>query len=310
MSRGGSLGVGIIESIARDLGAACDELPRAARCQCARPLPSSRAVAEILAGLRAALYPRHFGHNDRAAAERVADAGYALEGLHAALAEQIHRAFCFACGEEEKDGCAERAERARTTAETFLARLPNVRRLLNTDVRAAYDGDPAARNTDEIILCYPGLLAITYFRLAHELHALEVPILPRMMTERAHSKTGIDIHPGATIGEGCFIDHGTGVVVGETCIIGQRVRIYQGVTLGAKSFQLDEKGLPVKGIPRHPIVEDEVIIYSEATILGRITIGRGSIIGGNVWLTHSVPPGSRVSQARALQELFDSGSGI
>lgn len=302
--------LGAIQQAARELGAACDELPRAVRCPCGRPLPSPRAVSEILVGLRAALFPGHFGHNERRTEDRVVDAAYALESLHAALAEQMHRAQCYAVDERGREGCPQRGEWARRMAATFLGRLPVVRRLLNTDVRAAYDGDPAATTTDEVILCYPGLLAITYYRLAHELQALAVPLIPRMMTERAHSKTGIDIHPGAAIDEGCFIDHGTGVVIGETCVIGKRVRIYQGVTLGAKSFQLDEKGAPVKGIPRHPIVEDDVIIYSEATILGRITIGRGSIIGGNVWLTHTVPPGSRVSQAKALQEFFDGGSGI
>jgi serine O-acetyltransferase len=181
------------------------------------------------------------------------------------------------------------------TAE-FLARLPGVRRLLATDVRAAYDGDPAATSPAETILCYPGVLALTCQRLAHELHVLGVPLLPRMITEHAHALTGIDIHPGARIGERFFIDHGTGVVIGETSEIGSGVRLYQGVTLGARSFPLDEHGHPVKGVPRHPIVEDDVIVYSGATILGRITVGAGSVIGGNVWLTRSVPPGSRIQQ--------------
>jgi serine O-acetyltransferase len=168
-----------------------------------------------------------------------------------------------------------------------------------TDVRAAYEGDPAATSTDETIFCYPGILAITNQRVAHELYRLAVPLLPRMLTEQAHSATGIDIHPGATIGERFFIDHGTGVVIGETSMIGNNVRLYQGVTLGAKSFPLDEQGNPIKGIPRHPIVEDDVVIYAGATVLGRITVGRGSVIGGNVWVTESVPPGSKLSQASA-----------
>jgi serine O-acetyltransferase len=164
-------------------------------------------------------------------------------------------------------------------------------------VEAAYEGDPALKSRDEAIFAYPGLYATTAQRIAHELHVLGVPLIPRIMTEWAHTATGIDIHPGAAIGEKFFIDHGTGVVIGETSIIGARVRIYQGVTLGAKSFPLDEKGNPIKGIDRHPVVEDDVIIYAGATILGRITIGKGSSIGGNVWLTQSVAPGSRITQA-------------
>jgi serine O-acetyltransferase len=181
---------------------------------------------------------------------------------------------------------------------------------LATDVQAAYEGDPAATSPDETIFCYPGVLAITNYRLAHELYLLDVPLIPRIVTEHAHSITGIDIHPGATIGESFFIDHGTGVVIGETCEIGSRVRLYQGVTLGAKSFPLDQNGNPIKGIKRHPVVEDDVIIYSEATILGRVTIGRGSVIGGNVWLTRDVPPGSLITQAQTRQDLFESGAGI
>jgi serine O-acetyltransferase len=177
-------------------------------------------------------------------------------------------------------------------------------------VQAAYEGDPAAVDPNEAIFCYPGLLALTNHRVAHELHRLGVPLLPRIINELAHSLTGIDIHPGAQIGRGMFIDHGTGVVIGETCIIGDRVRLYQGVTLGAKSFPLDEQGKPIKSIPRHPIVEDDVIIYAGATILGRVTIGRGSVIGGNVWLVRSVPPDSRISQGPAREEKFSSGAGI
>jgi len=192
----------------------------------------------------------------------------------------------------------------------FLRKLPEVQRKLALDVQASYEGDPAAANPDEVIFCYPGIIAITSYRLAHELHILGVPIIPRMITEAAHSATGIDIHPGAAIGERFFIDHGTGIVIGETCIIGSRVRIYQGVTLGAKSFQLDEDGNPVRGIDRHPIVEDDVTIYSGATILGRVTIGRGSVIGGNVWLVHGVPPGSRITQAHTREEEFERGAGI
>ena len=180
----------------------------------------------------------------------------------------------------------------------FFSQIPQVRALVQTDLQAAYDGDPAATGYAEIIYAYPGLFAITVYRLAHVLYTLGVPMIPRIMTEHAHSVTGIDIHPGATIGKYFFIDHGTGVVIGETCIIGNNVKLYQGVTLGAKSFPLDEQGNPVKGIPRHPILEDDVIIYSNATILGRITIGRGATIGGNIWVTTDVPSGQRIVQRR------------
>ena len=192
----------------------------------------------------------------------------------------------------------------------FAAGLPGVRALLETDVRAAFEGDPAARSLDETLFCYPGVTAITHHRLAHALHQLGVPLLARIVAEISHEATGIDIHPGARVGESFFIDHGTGVVVGETAIIGERVRLYQGVTLGAKSFALDERGLPLKAIARHPIVEDDVVVYAGATVLGRITIGRGSSIGGNVWLTRSVPPGSRITQAQLRAEAFDDGAGI
>jgi serine O-acetyltransferase len=183
-------------------------------------------------------------------------------------------------------------------AHAFMERLPEIRRKLNTDVGAAFEGDPALHSPDEAIFCYPGFQAIISQRLAHELFKLGAPLVPRIITEHAHSLTGIDIHPGAAIGDSFFIDHGTGVVIGETCVIGNNVRIYQGVTLGAKSFPLDENGNPIKGIPRHPIVEDDVVIYSGATILGRITIGKGAVIGGNVWVTSDVAPGSVISQKR------------
>jgi serine O-acetyltransferase len=226
-----------------------------------------------------------------------------------AMREQVQRGYCFTCDLQDPD-CDECKRRAERTTRTFMARLPEVRRLLATDVQAAYEGDPAATCPDEAIFCYPGVLAITNYRLAHELYLLQVPLLPRIITEHAHSITGVDIHPGAAIGEQFFIDHATGVVIGETTVIGKRVRIYQGVTLGAKSFPLDEHGKPIKGIPRHPIVEDDVIIYGGATILGRVTIGKGSVIGGNVWLTRSLPPGSRITQARPHEEGFEAGSGI
>ena len=188
--------------------------------------------------------------------------------------------------------------------------LPRVRALLDTDIRAAYEGDPAAKSLDEIVFCYPGVAAVIRHRLAHRLYQLGAPMLARIISELAHSQTAIDIHPGAEIGEGFFIDHGTGVVIGETAVIGRHVRLYQAVTLGAKRFEVDENGTLIKGLPRHPILEDDVVIYAGATVLGRITIGRGSAIGGNVWLTHSVPPGSNVTQAKVRTESFDDGGGI
>jgi serine O-acetyltransferase len=179
----------------------------------------------------------------------------------------------------------------------LMRRLPAIRRTLTTDVQAAYEGDPAAHTYAEITLSYPCICAITTHRLAHELYKLDVPLIPRIMSEHAHSMVGIDIHPGAQIGESFFIDHGTGVVIGETSIIGNHVKLYQGVTLGARSFPLDEHGRPIKGTKRHPTLEDDVIVYAGASILGGSTVvGRGSIIGGNVWLDRSVPPGSKVIQ--------------
>jgi serine O-acetyltransferase len=203
-------------------------------------------------------------------------------------------------------------DRAQSIAitQSFAKCLPEIRRLLESDIKAAYEGDPAARNVDEVLVCYPGIMAIMHYRLAHVLHGLGVPLIARMISEIAHSVTGIEIHPGAQIGGSFFIDHGTGVVIGETAIIGQNVRLYQAVTLGAKRFPVDENGALVKGNLRHPIVEDDVVIYAGATILGRITIGRGSTIGGNVWLTRSVPPGSNISQAQMRQEVFEHGAGI
>ena len=183
----------------------------------------------------------------------------------------------------------------------FINKIPHIKYLLSTDVKAILDGDPAAKSLSEIIFCYPAVHAILHQRVAHELLKLGVPVLPRIITEMAHSETGIDIHPGAQIGEYFSIDHGTGIVVGQTAIIGNHVRLYQGVTLGAKNFTLDEEGLPID-VPRHPIIEDYVTIYSNASILGRITIGKGSVIGGNIWLTHSVPPNSKVLQTRAVED--------
>lgn len=275
-------------------------------CTDKQPLPSRDAVVDIVEALRTVLFPGYFGVADLTADNMAFHVGSTLDRIRRALHEQVRRGFCFACSDRR----AECNAQADSVTQRYLARLPAVRRLLETDIQAAYEGDPAATSPDEAIFCYPGILAITNYRLAHELHALSVPLIPRIITEHAHSITGIDIHPGAAIGESFFIDHGTGVVIGETCVIGRRVRLYQGVTLGAKSFPLDKDGKPIKGIARHPIVEDDVIIYSEATILGRVTIGHGSVIGGNVWMTRSVPPGSLITQAQMRQDLFEGGGGI
>ncbi|HIE54109.1 MAG TPA: serine acetyltransferase, partial [Chromatiaceae bacterium] len=232
----------------------------------------------------------------------------ALDEVYRLLTEQVMRGFCFECASSMT--CQECEEKAKALTTAFIEELPRIRSLLATDVEAAYLGDPAAKSHGEVIFCYPSLRALTNYRIAHSLHRLGVPLIPRIITEMAHSDTGIDIHPGAEIGDHFFMDHGTGIVIGETTIIGSRVRIYQGVTLGAKSFPLDEGGNPIKGIPRHPIVEDDVIIYAGATILGRVRIGRGSIIGGNVWVTEDVPPGSKVLQGGLRRETFAFGEGI
>ena len=247
-----------------------------------RGLPSPTALRTIADALRSALFPAHFGEAD-------------LPGTLADLEDQVRRT---SHGEESR------------VVRAFAERLPRIRMLLSDDAQAAYEGDPAAVSIDEVLLCYPGFTAITYHRIAHELHLLGVALLPRMLAALGQSLTAVDIHPAARIGGRFFIDHGTGVVIGETSVIGERVRVYQGVTLGAKSFPLDERGRPIKGIARHPVLEDDVIVYSGATILGRITIGKGSIIGGNVWLTRSVPPGSRITQALPQHEAFEDGGGI
>ncbi len=283
--------------------------PAMRRAHHEQPLPSRDVVVEIVEALRSVLFPGYFGFPDLKVHSVPYHVGATLDRIQYPIREQIRRGLCFPCMEETPCSpvCDERAE---DITRTFLGRLPALQKTLATDVRAAFEGDPAASSPDEVIFCYPALAAITNFRLAHELHVLGVPLIPRMITEHAHNLTGIDIHPGATIGEYFFIDHGTGVVIGETCEIGRNVRLYQSVTLGAKSFKLDEAGKPIKGIPRHPIVEDDVTIYSGATILGRVTIGRGSMIGGNVWLVDSVPPCSRITQAQSVQEYYESGGGI
>jgi len=276
---------------------------------CRRVLPSRDTLVQIVEDLRSVLFPGYFGISDLGQESMRFYVGATLDRLFGALNDQIKRGLCFVC-HDDPHCCPDVANQALAITREFVSRLPRIRHMLASDVQAAFKGDPAAKSPDEAIFCYPGMLAVTNHRIAHELNALGVPLIPRIISEHAHSITGIDIHPGARIGKEFFIDHGTGVVIGETCIIGDRVRIYQGVTLGAKSFPLDEHGNPIKGIDRHPVVEDDVIIYSGATILGRVIIGKGSAIGGNVWLTHSVPPGSHITQAQVRESSFEDGAGI
>ncbi len=272
-------------------------------------LPSQEVLSDVLEGLSAALFPRHFG--PAGLTEEAVDHFIArtLDRALQSLREQICRELRLETGPPGK-GRTQLDTRAREITRAFAANLPAVRGLLETDILAAYQGDPAARNIDEVLFCYPGIAAITRHRLGHELYLLGAPLLARIIAEIAHSDTGIDIHPGANISGSFFIDHGTGVVIGETAVIGRHVRLYQGVTLGAKRFAVDDNGALLKGGARHPVIEDNVVIYAGATILGRITIGPGSTIGGNVWLTRSVPPGSNITQAQARSDVFVDGSGI
>lgn len=261
-------------------------------------LPSRPVLAEVVSGLAAALYPHRLGRPDLCSENIDHYVGYTLDLALSALHQQVRRELMFRSGNPQL--CLDDSERAIAVIRRFSESLPRVRELIDTDVTAAYQGDPAASSKDEVLICYPGIWAMIHHRLAHLLYREGITLTARVMAELAHSATGIDIHPGAQIGDHFFIDHGTGVVIGETAIIGRHVRLYQAVTLGAKRFSQAEDGSLVKGEPRHPILEDEVVIYAGATVLGRVTIGRGSVIGGNVWLTRSVPAGSMVSQAGAV----------
>ena len=271
-----------------------------------RELPSREALALIVDGLRGALFPMRLGPPELRQGQESEDyyVGHTLDTVLYSLLVQVRMELRY-YARQQGHADSDVESKAQATVSTFASSLPHIRELLDTDVQAAYHGDPAARSVDEVLICYPGIEAMIHHRLAHQLYSLGVPLLARIVAEKAHGQTGIDIHPGAQIGPGFFIDHGTGVVIGETAVIGERVRMYQGVTLGAKRFPTDEKGHLEKGLPRHPIVEDDVVIYAGATILGRVTIGRGSIIGGNVWLTRSVPAGSHVLQASSHHELVE-----
>lgn len=263
-------------------------------------LPSAKTLRRIVELGRAILFPGYFGNSTINIHTINYHIGVNIEELFDLLTQEIQAGLCFGAenGETEAGSMPCRSQSAGLAAQ-FISTLPSMRRTLATDVEAAYNGDPAATSPGEIICCYPVIRALTNYRIAHELYKLNIPLIPRIITEMAHSETGIDIHPGAQIGHHFTIDHGTGVVIGATCIIGNYVKLYQGVTLGAKSFPLDESGNPIKGIARHPILEDEVIVYSNATILGRITIGKGATIGGNIWVTESVPAGERVVQKKS-----------
>ena len=265
-----------------------------------REFPSPDRVREQLTLLRGALFPLRLGPSDLKRDGEDFFVGHALDRALNGLVEEARLELA----SRQRDGGGEHrpadiVQKAQARIAEFARSLPGLRSLLDTDAEAAFQGDPAARSVDEVLLCYPGIQALIHHRIAHRLHSLDLPLLARIVAELAHSETGIDIHPGASIGKYCFIDHGTGVVIGETSVIGDHVRLYQAVTLGAKRFEAADDGSLVKGQPRHPVVEDDVVIYAGATILGRITIGRGSSIGGNVWLTRSVPPGSQITQARS-----------
>ena len=261
-----------------------------------REFPSREALGRVVESLKGALFPMRLGPPDLFQESEDFYVGHTLESALHALLDQVRLELRYVArhtDQQEED----LEDRALQATRALAASLPQIRSLLDSDVLAAYQGDPAARSVDEVLLCYPGVLAIIHHRLAHQLYKLGLPLLARIIAELSHSQTGIDIHPGAQIGPGFFIDHGTGVVIGETAIIGKHVRLYQAVTLGAKRFPVDAGGNLQKGLPRHPVVEDDVVIYAGATVLGRVTIGRGATIGGNLWVTHDVPPGAHIAQA-------------
>lgn len=274
------------------------------------PLPSIINIRKIIDMVREILFPGYFGSTSLRPNTISHYMGVYVDELIDLLNQEILAGMCFECEKNNPVQIEDHTYKARKATVEFIEYLPDLRKKLVNDVKATFVNDPAARNLGEVIFCYPGIRAITNYRMANKLYELNVPLIPRFISEMAHSETGIDIHPRAQIGESFTIDHGTGVVIGSTTIIGNNVKIYQGVTLGAKSFPLDEHGNPIKGIPRHPIVEDDVVIYSGATILGRIIIGKGSVIGGNVWVTRDLPPDSKVVQKRPKEVTFTDGSGI
>ena len=288
-----------VSDIVRELHAVRDEWrdsQNRARDPGGREFPSREALNQVVESLKGALFPMRLGPPDLRHESEDFYVGHTLDSALQSLRVQAALELHYVARHQPRDDLAVQ-EQATAAVREFGMSLPGIRRLLDGDVLAAWQGDPAARSVDEVLLCYPGILAMIHHRLAHRLYRLGLPLLARIVAEQAHSQTGIDIHPGAQIDAGFFIDHGTGVVIGETAIIGKRVRVYQAVTLGAKSFPTDADGNLQKGMPRHPLVEDDVVIYAGATILGRVTIGQGSTIGGNVWVTSDVPAGASVTQA-------------
>ena len=271
-------------------------------------LPSKKILKQLVDNLAAVLFPNRLGLPEINEESIDYFVGDTLDSVLRQLNHQIGLELQFLA--EQRDLNPDTHVQSTQITRDFAAQLPKIRLLIDSDIQAAYEGDPAASSPDEVLVCYPGIYAVIHHRIAHQLYRLGAPLVARVIAEVAHSATGIDIHPGAQIAESFFIDHGTGVVIGETAVIGRHVRLYQAVTLGAKRFDKDENGVLVKGNPRHPIVEDNVVIYAGATILGRITIGRDSTIGGNVWLTHSLPPSSHISQAQVRSEFFADGAGI
>ncbi len=259
-------------------------------------MPSLDRLNEMMQRLRAAIFPGYFGKTQFNSNTLACHLTANLDSIYSILTSQVVAGLCFTCQNLEEP-CANCESNGKNAALAFIKALPEIRHMLASDVKAAYEGDPAATSPAEAIFCYPSLTAMFHHRVAHELYRLKVPLIPRIISEMAHSATGIDIHPGASIGEDFFIDHGTGVVIGETAIIGSGCRIYQGVTLGALSFAKNADGSLAKGIPRHPILGNNVTVYAGATILGRITIGGNAVIGGNTWITHDVPANAKISQA-------------
>ena len=264
-------------------------------------LPSGEVLEEIIDLCRAILFPGYYG-NARISTQTIRfHTGVNIEKLHELLSRQIYAGLCLA--DTSCTSCAEEQilSQAKKLSEAFISTLPEMRCLLATDAEAAYNGDPAAQNINEVIFCYPGFRAIGNYRIAHQLYKLGVPFIPRMITEMAHSETGIDIHPGAQIGHYFSIDHGTGTVIGETSVIGNNVRIFQGVSLAGEKLPPDENGNAIRGVPRHPILEDNVTVYSNATLLGKIRVGKGATICGNVWITGDVPPGAVITQNKVTK---------
>ena len=276
------------------------------------PMPSAKKIGVIVSKIREMLFPGYFGNTTLDPATIQYYMGVYVDEIFDLLSDQILAGLCFSCGEGSSNDrdIPSNSLHARKLATEFISYLPQLRKSSSNDVEAAFIGDPAAHGRGEVIFCYPAIRAISSYRIAHKLVELGVPLIPRIISEMAHSETGIDINPEAQIVEYFTIDHGTGTVIGATCIIGNFVKLYQGVTLGAKSFTLDKNGNPIKGVPRHPIIEDNVIIYAQATILGRITIGKGSVIGGNVWVTNDVPPNSKIVQFKVRSTSFKDGGGI